>query len=301
MPGENNWPTFFVVGGQKCGTTSVYEHLRRHPEVFLPQMKEPAFFAAQPAAGETRIVPGGYASFEEYRNLYLGAKGFAAIGDASPHYLCDEESARRIHEVSPQAKIIIMLRDPVIRAHSAYLMNLGRQFDSAVTFRQALEWERGRNHGSWFTSWRYVEAGLYHDQVRRYLDMFGDQQVLILLFDDLQRSPVETFSRITRHIGVSSLALSGAELSRPYNTFRMPRFMSAFRLARKPALRRIRHAILPERMQRWLRNHPLLYGKTRPALDDESRRYLQGIYDPDISRLEDLLGRKIPELRKSWV
>jgi hypothetical protein len=296
----NRWPTFFIVGAQKCGTTSLYKHLKKHPEVFLPEVKEPAFFVTRPQPGEPRLFPEGCTTLEEYSQLYLGAEKFAAIGDASPHYLCDEGSPRRIHDACPQARIIIMLRDPVIRAHSAYLMNRGRDYDSAPTFRQALERDEERDKTSWYTSWQYVQAGMYHAQVSRYLDAFSSAQVLILLFDDLRRDPNELLSRIARHIGINPAPFGASDLSEPYNYFKMPRFRTAYRIARTPLGRKIRQKLFPESVQQWLRRSSLLYGDRKPPLDDESRQYLQTIYDPDVARLEGLLGRELPELRTSW-
>ena len=238
---------------------------------------------------------------EEYQQLYRRARGFAAIGDLSPIYLWEENAAKRIYKVSPTAKIIIMLRDPVVRAHSYYLMHLRIGGESALSFKEALRRDSTRNKSSWFTSWQYVEAGLYSAQVRRYLDVFGRDQVLIRLFDDLAKDPEGLFAGIARHIGVDPTLFGGADLSEAYNTFKAPRFALAYRIARSAPVKKLRQKVMPRSAQKWLKSSPFLYRTKKPPLDDESRQLLQKTYDPDISCLEEMLGRKLPELRKSWV
>lgn len=293
-------PNFFIVGAAKGGTTSIYAHLKEHPQVFFPEVKEPGHFATCAPAGAPRVATGRCRTREEYQQLYSSAGNHPAIGDASTSYLWDENAPLRIRDACPGARIIIMLRDPVLRAHSYYLMHLRCGGETAGSFREALERDQARNKTSWFTSWQYVEAGLYYAQVKRYLETFGSEQVLIRLFDDLARDPVGLFESIAKHIRIDPCLFTATDLSEAHNAFKWPRATSLFRWARSPRIRKLRQRFLPDSLQEWLRNSPILYGTRKPPLDEESRRYLQKIYDPDISCLEELIGRKLPELRKSW-
>lgn len=293
------WPSFFIVGAAKCGTTSLWDHLKSHPQVFLPGIKEPHYFTSdvQPPEFAAEHCTG---DLETYQQLYQPAKGFAAIGDASTGYLWDQNAARRIHEVSPNAKIIVILRDPVVRAHSQYLMELLKGVETEQSFYKALRREVVPNEACRLLTYLYVEAGMYYAQVHRYLEIFGRDQVLVLLFDDLTTRPQVVLSRVTEHIGVESISLDTAELSAPVNPYRKQRFGTAHRLATRVLSRDLRRKLFPPAVSRWLRYNSLLYDTKKPPLDAQSRRYLEEIYDPDISRLEELLGRKLPELRKSW-
>ncbi|MGC2636777.1 MAG: sulfotransferase [Acidobacteriaceae bacterium] len=297
------WPNFFVVGGQKCGTTSIYEHLKKHPQVFVPEKKEPGFFATAPHPGQPEaIVQLRHCdSLEEYEGLYRGAGGFAARGDLSTCYLWDADAPSRIHEICPEAKIIIMLRDPVSRAHSAYLWNKWRCRDTAATFQEALRQDSMRSKANWCTSFMYIECGMYYSQVRRYFETFGRERVMVLLFDDLSRRPQELFAGIADHVGIGSTQFRSADFSEAHNFYKMPRFHKAFRFVRTRFSKELRQRVLPAPVQEWLRSSKLLYGTRKPPLDSESRQYLQAIYEPDVTLLEELLGRKLPELRKSWV
>lgn len=295
------WPNFFIAGAAKCGTTALYAVLKKHPQVFLPEMKETNYFASAPPPPEVNEIDCA-GDFAGYQRLYQGAEGFAAVGDSSPSYLWNEGAAERIHNVSPQAKIVIILRDPVVRAHSAYLMNLrsGAEPKSA-TFWEALQRDAARREKGWWIARLYVELGLYHDQVRRYLNVFGRKQTHILLFDDLKNDPAAAYRGIAQHLGIAPDGFRLDELSELHNAYRMPRSLAVYRLLTGSVSRQLRHKLLPASVQDWLRHSPLLYGSRKPSLDDESRRYLQEIFDPDINSLEELLGRKLPELRKSWV
>lgn len=287
---DTNWPNFFAVGPPKAGTTSLYAHLKSHPQVFLPEVKEPNYFSTRPSI-----------SLEEYRRLYLKAASFRAIGDMSPFYLWDENAPRNIHAVSPDAKIIIVLRDPVARAYSHFLMYQRTGVDPETSFERALR--RHDNHDDRLreATREYVELGMYCSQVQRYFDVFGPDRVLILLFDDLSRNPRELFAKVAVHIGIDPQPLEKANVEEVRNSFRTPRFGPLYRRLQASRARKALMRSLPERAQTWLRESSVLYapGK-RPALDDGSRRMLQEIYDPEICRLEKLLGREIPELRKSW-
>lgn len=280
-----NWPNFFVVGAPKAGTTSLYFHLRNHPQVFLPANKEPRYFSPD---ARDRVT------LEDYRRLYQGARGFPAVGDMSPCYLLDEGAAGRIHEVAPRAKIVVLLRDPVARAWSDFLFCRSLGIEPQTSFREALRRYEDRNAQDWYLSRLYIEQGLYAAQVRRYQETFGRDCVLVLLFDDLKENPRDLFRRLAAHIGVDPGYFDQADLSEPLNPYRMPKQRALVDLVRSLRLQ----TLLPLPLLRRVR--PLFFHTSKPSLDDESRRLLQGIYDPDVRQLENLLGQELPELRRTW-
>ncbi len=280
-----NWPNFFVVGAHKAGTTSLDAHLKRHPEVFLPTTKEPRYFA--PGA-PNRVT------LDEYRSLYAGVAGYKAIGDISPFYLPTEESPNLIREVCPAARIIVILRDPVERSYSHFLHFQRAGKDRVESFREALDRYQDRSAKGWSFSQEYVEHGLYHAQVRRYLDAFGSEAVLVLLFEDLARGPNQLLAQIARHIGVDPGFFEERDVSEVHNPYYVPKSAPVRWIQNLKVTRRV-----PASLKMAVR--PFLFNMEKPPLDDESRRLLQDLYDADLTRLEELLGRKLPELRKSWV
>lgn len=289
-PQKMNWPNFFVIGPHKTGSTSLWMHLKRHPEVFLPIFKHANTFQPERAdPGDPRPC----------RALYAGANGYKAIGEVRPDYFPDPAVPARIRQVHPDARIIIVLRDPVERAYSHYLTTRytnpgGLTAEPAKSFREVLLRYQDRSSKLRWRSEEYIEHSLYYAPVKRYLEMFGAEQVLLLLFDDLKKNPSEFLARIARHIGVDPGVFAKLDVSEDGNPFRTPR-MAAIRWGQEIGL----SGLLPHSLKVAMR--PFFFNMKKPQLDIESRRQLQELYDPDITSLEEFLGRKIPELRKSWI
>lgn len=295
------WPNFYIVGAARSGTTSLYDALRKHPQVFLPEVKEPHYFTYCPGLESIPSVSAHQyvccGNREMYQKLYCHGAGFAAIGDVSPSYLWDKCAPRKIREVALGAKIIAILRDPVDRAHSQYLLNHLNGVDQAPSFAIALQEDAARDKSSWMTARLYIEAGLYHAQVLRYLEAFGEDQVLILSFNDLTHRRGDLLSALCRFIGVDPGSLSPLQDPEAQNASKMARFPTAYKIATRLGLRK---GILPESVRNWLGRSPWLFDKNKPPLDGHSRKLLQDIYEPDLVMLEKLLGRSYPELRQSW-
>lgn len=292
-------PNFFVVGAVKSGTTSIYAQLKKHPQVFLPEMKEPHFFSSRlppPDNSEEHCI----GNLDAYKRLYQGAARFIAIGDMSPSYLWDDTSPERIHEACPEAKIVISLRDPVARAYAQYWMDVLMGFRT-LSFEEELKRDISNKDKGYWTTRLYVELGLYCDQVRRYFDTFGRHRVLVVLFETLTTAPQEFFTQITNHLGLDPIQWAEEDLGVAHNAFRLPRFPRAYRILSSPLARELRHKLLPVSLRRWLQRNTILYETKKPPMNPETRRFLQDAFEPDVSQLEDLLGRKLPELRKSWV
>jgi Sulfotransferase domain len=297
------WPDFYVVGAGKSGTTSIQSYLRKHPQVFIPKGdQEPSFFvtAPPPASMKPQYCTG---DLEAYQRLYEDANGCKAVGDKSVGYLWDRNVAERIHAVAPQARIVIILRDPVGRAYSHYHMSVRHGWES-LSFLEAMKRDHSESVTSnywWSHPQMYVELGLYYDQVRRYLEVFGREQVGVYLFEDLETDPLKVMSEICRHIGVDPALLDMEEMKRVRNKGMVPRSKWLFDVARFTVSRKVRDKILPESVDVWLRENPLFFKPYKPQWTAEEAKYLQSIYEPDISRLEELLGRRLPQLRKSWI
>lgn len=294
------WPNFYIVGAPKSGTTAMYAHLKTHPDVFLPKMKEPNYFTSTPPPPEIRddFCVGNLAA---YQSLYRGAENFAAIGDMSTAYLWDEGAPRRIHDVCPKAKIIIILRDPVMRAYSAYLMDALVGSERLSSFYEAIQ--RDQNRDIVWRLWRgglYIERGMYHDQILRYFETFGREQVLVLTNEELSKSPLKLYENVAKHLNIDASLFDPAQLERRYWSYRMPKFMPLYRLLSDGEAGRLRRKLTPAPLARWLQRNTLLYNTVPPEIEERARIYLQEVYTPEVDRLEKLLGRSLPELRKSW-
>jgi hypothetical protein len=297
------WPNFFIVGAPKCGTSSLYVYLSAHPQVFFPVLKEPHFFSLASAPEylnrDHRWFYRCCGNRDEYNRIYESARGFPAIGDGSTSYLWDKDAAKRIYAVSPDAKIVIILRDPILRAHSHYLANHAADMNKA-SFMQEIRDDLAMENRDWWNSHLYVDLGMYCDQIRRYLDTFGRDNVLILVTEDLNERHKEVLSKLTQHLGIDPFPETVEFAETVHNPYRAPRAKGLYHVVKNAFSFRLRTALLPESVNGWLRNSKLLYSNDKPILEDEPRRLLQEIFEPEMRCVEKLLSRELPALRKSW-
>ncbi len=176
------WPNLFLVGAAKAGTTSLYRELARHPAIYMSPMKEPHFFSQIEPAPERKAFFPHVTGEDEYLALFEGATTEELLGEASTSYLWDGQAAERIKRVVPEARILIMLRDPVDRAYSQYWNDV-REGIERRSFLDALVEEQRSGPGAWGVSSLHIDCGRYADQVERYLDRFG-ARVQVLFFED---------------------------------------------------------------------------------------------------------------------
>ena len=183
---QTNPVDFLVVGAAKSGTTTLFEALSKHPGIFIPQRKECRYFScthgdfAGPGLPYAKNVT---RSLEAYQALFKKAKPDQLRGDISPDYLYYYQNAipKILNEKNAQIPIIIVLRNPIDRAHSSYLYHV-RDGREKLSFEAALDAEKERQAANWAWGWFYVNGGLYADQVKAYIDNF--ERVLLLLFEE---------------------------------------------------------------------------------------------------------------------
>lgn len=207
-PGESvRHPNFFIVGAFRSGTTSLYKYLCQHPEIFMPEVKEPSFFCELTPSWATK-----YREFDAYISLFCDAKDHKAIGEASTPYIVSPESPGRIRKMYPDAKIIIILRNPADRASSLYNLLCWLGFEYVAPFEKALAKENERfeneyfmyNNPFWYYAYLYFHSGLYSAQIERYLCFFPINQLHIILFEELSKDPIKTTRRVCEFLGVDT-------------------------------------------------------------------------------------------------
>ena len=279
------WPDFFLVGAAKAGTTSLHRSLKSHPSVFLPDLKEPHYFANLALSADERRFFRVVASERDYLRLFARADRGALLGEASTSYLCSPQAAGAIAQVRPDAKIIAVLREPAERAYSHYLNDVREGVESR-SFAQAIA--DALTHGE---SWPalYFEGGRYADALERWLACFPDG-VLVLFFDELVADYPACLRAIARFLGIDPAGFTPGTVvdnrhSRPW------------RLA-APILGNVRvrgyaRYLLPQSMRSRLKRLVLVAGE-KPPLDAATDAALRDVYAGEVERLEALLGRPVP-------
>lgn len=276
---QREWPNLFVVGAAKAGTTSLWRYLGQHPEIFMSPVKEPDYFTTRSVPTEAETVA--------YLDLFAEAGDARLRGEASPGYLADRTAPRAIKRATTKARIVISLREPIERTHSAYLslVNDGvelRSFAEAV--RDDIAGQRVEGTP------RYVKPTLYATGVKRYLDRFGERRVHVMFFEDLAADAAGCMREVYEFLGVDP-AFAEQLRAKPQNQFRRPRNTTTAWLLRA---RRLGRHVVPRRL-----HSPVADALTQPArkpgLEPEAVAMLHDVYEPEVTALRALLDRPLPE------
>jgi len=225
-------PEFFIVGHPKSGTTALYEMLRRHPQIYMPELKEPRFLASDL---RERFQPSGSAVFpqtlEQYLALFEDARPRQRVGEASPSYLRSRTAARAIAELQPDARIIAILREPASFLRSLHLELLQNRVENERDLRRALEEEQlapSAGDGA-EPLLRYTDRVRYVEQLRRYHEAFAPEQVLVLIYDDFRADNEAVVRRVLRFLDVDDAQPIEAIEANPSVAVRSPRADDAVR------------------------------------------------------------------------
>lgn len=295
-------PDFFVVGAIKAATTAVDEYLRQHPDVFMSPVREPNYFAFPdrnpalrgPDGTQAPVNHTSVTAFEDYRRLFAGA-GETVVGETSPTYLYWPGTADRIRRACPDARILIILRNPVDRAFSSY-QHLLREDREPLAFPAALDAEPERIRRGYGLLWRYVDVGRYTEQVRSYVERFED--VRVWLHDELAADPDRFCEEIFGFLGLDPVTV---DTSRRYNVSGVPRRRWLHRLLTPPPrTRRTLYRLIPRRLQsplRALQSRMTARNLDRRTLDPAVRERLNATFADEITNLEALLGRDLGHWR----
>ena len=200
----------FVIGGtQKGGTSALDAFLRQHPQICMPHSKKEVHFF------DNEANFAGTPNYKKYHGYFAPRPEHRAIGDATPVYMYWETAPRRIWSYNPDMKWIIALRNPVERAFSAWNMERDRKIDP-LDFRAAIAQEAARCRAALplqHLNYSYVDRGFYAAQVRRLFNIFGRENCLVLLNEDLRTDHVGTLARVFEFLGVdATVSIPSAEV-----------------------------------------------------------------------------------------
>ena len=289
-------PDFFIVGAPKCGTTAMYDYLKQHPEVFMPEAKEPHFF------GSDLFSPLYIRDEKEYLSLFSRARNEKRVGEASTWYLYSKRAAMEIKQFNSSASIIIMLRNPVDMIYSMHSQLLYYGHEDIVDFEAALEAEDDRKQGlrlpdSSFLveSLYYREAIKYTEQVQRYLDVFGWDKVLIIIFDDFKNDTTQVYQEACEFLGVDPQFEPEIRPINPNKIARNKTFRN-FLTNPSPVTRVLARILMPLAMRRTFAGTLMRLNteyKPRPAMPLQLRHRLQAEFAPEVEQLSKLLGRDL--------
>jgi hypothetical protein len=296
----------FLVGAAKAGTTAFQKNLSQHPQVYFCPIKEPHYFSSDILVEHFRKDFSDRVSFNlakylsnrplhphhqafvkeklQYESLFNDVENEPIIADASASYLWSVDAAKNIYNYNPQARILIVLRNPMERAFSHYLMDYKMGF-SKTSFLQSIE-EDQKKPRFWGNANLYVDLGLYSQQVKRYLDLFAKDQVLIIMHEELQTSPESVATKVCQFLNIEES--SDFDLSTRHNTAKLPRNglmtkMVNSKLARSIKSNKLMMVVTP-------RISSLLFKKeSLPSIQQHEKEMAFHYFEKDIEKLEHVL------------
>jgi hypothetical protein len=304
-------PDFFIVGHGKSGTTAMYEMLRRHPQIYMPEGKEPWFFAEELHVRTPPRPQGTPKTLAEYAAWFDGAAAGQRVGEATALYLWSHTAAGRIAEVLPGSRIIAILREPASFLRSLHLQWVQTYIETESDFAAALALEPSRREGralSRHTYWPqvllYSEHVRYVEQLRRYHAVFPPEQVKVLIYDDFRADNERTIREVLRFLEVDESAPIEAVEANPTVRPRsqlLNELVHAVGVGRGPVSRTIKGGIkavtpaAPRRAAFHAVKRQLVFAGPE-APDEELMRELRARFRGEVEAVSEYLGRDLVEL-----
>jgi len=298
-----NTPNFFIVGAAKAGTTSLYNYLLNHPEVYLSPIKEPNYFNTELKFKDCRKevqkkinLNKKYFSreklkkkhiacldnLEDYLKLFREVTSEKVIAEASTSYLASVNAAKEIYKFNSKAKILIVLREPVSRTISHYNMDLDTGKNTGHMLDDIKNDFNSTKKG-YFVSNMYVELSLYYNQVKRYLDVFPKEQILVLRFEDLIKDRLNVLSKLCDFLNIDFYKLPNID-KKVFNKTTVPKFGIVRRLMWL-------NNILPKSIKSQLLFMKTIFFTTYKKEETPKRTidFLKSLLDLDFERTNNLL------------
>ncbi|MDH3280995.1 MAG: sulfotransferase domain-containing protein [Gammaproteobacteria bacterium] len=320
MAKSSHKPDTFIVGAPKCGTTAMYEYLRQHPEIYMSRRKELNFFCRDLRPESYR---GDLVDPQAYLTNFSECSVEKRVGEASVWYLYSRTAARDIKAFSPDANVIIMLRNPVDMVYSLYShyiwlrhptplgvtdvrsqrvlsfeQALASQDERRRSFLDSFPWDQvalaGRRLGNVF----HTDVAMYTDQVKRYIDRFGASRVLIIIFDDFKSDTADVYRRTLQFLSVdpayhadlrvinSNKRIWNAKLHKLVNE-------------RDSKVKKLARLVVPDRLRMRMRRFVRSMNeqdKPRPSMNPQTRQSLEARFRPDVEKLSRLIDRDLISL-----
>ncbi len=297
-----NRPNFFVVGMGKAGTTSLYRYLKQHPEVYLPLVKEPRYFSFKGRRPEfsgplDEELVNNTTVYERgtYYALFDAVTKESAVGEISPSYIHLSGCATAIHEELPDAKIILILRNPAQVAYSAYL-HMVRVGIEPLDFDEAISLEESRVQLNWAWHWHYKKLGLISSNIQEYIDIFGREKLLFIKYEDFKVDNQGVLKSICRFLGVDDTFKFESTV---VNTSDQPTWKLLHRVYSNPSsiVNRFTRIALPLYFREKLK---MLYqsinlSQSAENFDNNDEERLKAKYKTEIIRWQEMTGLSLSD------
>ena len=291
-------PDFFIVGAPKCGTSSLHQYLRQHPDLYLPDLKDVPFFGSD----LEHTVPNAPADRREYVAWFSEAPTSARVGDSCTLYMQSRKAAEEIANWRPDAAIIVMLRDPVDLMFSLHSHNIWMTDEDILDFESAIAAEPDRRNGRRIPPLCNYPAGLWYrdvaslgDQVARYFEVFPRENIHVINCDEFRQNARSVVDQTLEFLEVTTEVELDLDI---VNSRRAPRSLPIQRFLQQPpaGLERPYRAVTPRSWHGQLLPFLNRFNETKRArqtFSPELRRQLKLEMKPQVKKLEGIVGEDL--------
>ncbi|NJK55130.1 MAG: sulfotransferase [Pleurocapsa sp. SU_5_0] len=294
-------PNLFIVGQPKSGTTALHQFLGQHPEIYMSSIKEPHFFCADfhlesdRAYGKQRFYD--FRSESAYLQLFSKAKNVKIVGESSTNYLYSQVAAEKIYNFNPDAKIIIVLREPAQFLYSLHSHYVKFTEENEPDFLTALALETKRQQEEALSprvtspSYLYYSQRVqYYQQLKRYRDRFKPEQIKVIIFEEFKSANERIFREILEFLGVES---NFTPEYAAINVNKEVKFKAINNLINNPVAKSISKNLLSQEFNDFVRDNiveKLLWHQAPKAtMPEEIKLQLKQQYQPEVAKISDLL------------
>jgi len=276
-----------IIGVEKAGTTSLLRYLSQHPKIDSHEVMEMSFFTV-----DKEYARGYESAYKKYFKHHVKGNLLLAKSVGCIYY---SKALSRLHEHNPRMKLILILRNPVDRAYSAYLYACKMGREDSESFEEAIQLEekrRGTGDDFYIRYNSYLHRGLYSEQIVRLFYLFPRDQIKIILFEDFKENPRRVVYELFDFLGVEPVEV---DISKKYNegsTSRSNFFLRVF--LRNSLFSNVVRWFIPyeirQKIKLLIRENKNRAGATVQPMEKNTRKWLVEYYAHDIQKVEELLG-----------
>ena len=281
------WPNLFIVGVPRAGTTSIYEYLKKIPRIYMSSKKEPHFFSVNINPDIFKSKP--IREKTKYLELFSDVINEKFVGEASTSYIYDPEAPKLIHEIVPDAKIIISLRDPVERIFSHYLLDKRIGWLKNSFHDELLSSLNSYNNGE--RDYLGLQIFKYSENVLKFLEIFGKDQVKIVIFEEFVEDPKKILQELLHFLGLDEAnnKFENIVFNKSYG-FKGP----ISKLILQSGSVKKFSKIFPSASRKKFRKKFFTQKNNKPKMNEEDRLMLIDFYKDDVIKLQNFLQRSFP-------
>ena len=302
-------PNLFIVGNPKSGTSALHYFLGQHPDIFMSIPKEPKYFCKDfhmesDAFHKTKAFFSKYRKEQDYLQIFSGARKERILGEASPNYLYSNVAAKEIYSFNPDAKIIIMLRNPVDFIYSLHTQHRLRNYEDVENFESALLLEKERRQGKSLpltvdhpSALYYSEMIKYSEQIHRYYGLFDKSNIKIIIYEDFKLNNRDVYRDTLTFLGIDHDFVPDFTM---VNISKKPRNKRLNNLVQSSYIISAMNVTLPPKcwsIVKRIGERLVWKEEMRPAMDSSLREKLMKQYNNEVVKISDLLGI---DLQKRW-